>query len=524
MKHLKLKVLSSLLAVSVLAPSAGHAEQKHLTPPSTQKAVHDLPLGRPHLPQTESVSMLASGVTYIHVHRGYQSKDSYYTVDSPLFTDKKEAQSFSHKLKASGFDSMLHTVENTKDTDVTGKQLGYVVRTGHFKNEEDANQRLEKLKRLGFHVNVTYSEYDGSKKSTGPWDINILEINPNTFKGKLTSALSNNEIEGKEQVSSMAKRLNAIAGINGGYFVVGSNDGTPGDLAGIAVDHGRLVSESVGNRPSLILPFTNGKDAEIAPTQTKLSVSTPTGFSHVIDGLNRVPGLIRSCGGTGDQPTDQPQHDFTCTDPSEIIAFTRDFGSTTPDSPGFQVVLDSNGTVVKTTNSSTSIPENGKVLVATGEDIKWLKDYAIPGQKLNVSNQLYINGKNTALTPSMSVVNGSPFLVKNGRISIDAKKEGFDYTPDFYYGFGLTRQPRTLAGIKANGDLIFITVDGRSPENSIGVSFQESAELLKSLGAITAINLDGGGSTTMVINGKLINKPSDSTGERPIGDGIFITN
>jgi exopolysaccharide biosynthesis protein len=155
--------------------------------------------------------------------------------------------------------------------------------------------------------------------------------------------------------------------------------------------------------------------------------------------------------------------------------------------------------------------------------MNWLKANATLGQKLNVEKQLYINGKNVSLTPSMSIVNGSPQLVKNGKISIDAKQEGFDYSTEFYYGFGLTRQPRTLAGIKANGDLIFVTVDGRSPENSIGVSFHESAELLKALGAVSAINLDGGGSSTMVINGKLVNQPSDSTGERPIGDGIFIT-
>lgn len=524
LKHLRLKVLSSLLAVSVLTPAAVFADQKQVTTPPTHEIVHELPLGGHPLPQSESVSELTSGVTYIHVHRGYQSKNSFYTVDSQLFTDKKDAQAVANKLKASGFDTTLHPVTNTNDTDVAGKHLGYVVRTGQFKNQNDATQLMNKLKQLGYQASVKYSEYDGSEKSTGPWDINILEVNPKQFNGHLASELSNNQIEGRELVSSMAQRLNAVAGINGGYFVMGPSDGTPGDLAGIAVDHGQLVSESVGNRPSLILPSSNGEGAEIAPTQTKLSVSTSTGLTHVINGLNREPGLIRACGEAGDQPTDQPKHDFTCTNPNEIIAFTKDFGNETPsDTTSFQVVLDQDGTVMKTTNTSTPIPENGTVLVATGDDMNWLKANATLGQKLNVEKQVYINGKNVSLTPSMSIVNGSPQLVKNGKISIDAKQEGFDYSTEFYYDFGLTRQPRTLAGIKTNGDLIFVTVDGRSPENSIGVSFHESAELLKSLGAVSAINLDGGGSSTMVINGKLVNQTSDSTGERPIGDGIFIT-
>src|SRR5689334_14875769 len=99
LKHLRLKVLSSLLAVSVLTPAAVFADQKQVATSLTHEIVHELPLGRHHLPQSESVSELTSGVTYIHVHRGYQSKNSIYTVDSQLFTDKKDAQAVASKLK-----------------------------------------------------------------------------------------------------------------------------------------------------------------------------------------------------------------------------------------------------------------------------------------------------------------------------------------------------------------------------------------------------------------------------------------
>ncbi|WP_231754809.1 hypothetical protein [Pseudarthrobacter sp. GA104] len=68
------------------------------------------------------------------------------------------------------------------------------------------------------------------------------------------------------------------------------------------------------------------------------------GARLALDGINRVPGRIRNCGGTADAPT-VLGHDYTCTDPDEVIAFTEDFGSATPSGRGLEVVLDSQGTV-----------------------------------------------------------------------------------------------------------------------------------------------------------------------------------
>ena len=74
-----------------------------------------------------------------------------------------------------------------------------------------------------------------------------------------------------------------------------------------------------------------------------------------------------------------------------------------------------------------------------------------------------------------------------------------------------------------DGKFLMITVDGREPGVSVGMTLQELAEYLLNLGAVDAMNLDGGGSTTMVLDGKVVNKPSDPTGERKIGDAIVVT-
>lgn len=528
MKPLKKKVLSSVLAAAVIFPASyafsmqGAAEAKTI---QKQHGIGELPLGRHHLPQTEKVSQLAPGVTYTHIHRGYQSKHTYYTVDVQLDTNKHKANRLEHKLKKQGYHAFIHEVDNTKHTDIAKKKIGYVVRVGHFQSKDQAAKKADQLKSHGYGANATYSDYDGGTKTTGPWDINILKINPKNFQGKIAPALADGHVQGRERVSSMVKRLGAIAGINGGYFVTGPQDGTTGDLAGISVENGKLISESVGNRPSLILSTGgDGFRAGIKHTETKLSVVAPDGDKHVMDGVNRKPGLIRACGGVGDQPTNQPKHDYTCTDSSEIIAFTSDFGKQTPAGSGYQATLDSNGKVVSVDGSGQGsvIPAGDTVLEATGNDAAWLKNHAHVGDRLKVEKHLLVNGKEVPKTQSLNIINGSPQLLKNGKIMIDAGKTGFDWAPEFYYHFGLYRQPRTLAGVKADGTLILVTVDGRAPQQSIGTSFLESAKLMKSLGAVSAINLDGGGSSTMVINNKVVNNPSDQTGERPVGDGILI--
>ena len=67
-----------------------------------------------------------------------------------------------------------------------------------------------------------------------------------------------------------------------------------------------------------------------------------------LDGLNRVPGLIRNCGGDpSDQPTSLPLHDITCTDRNELVAFTAAYGASTPTGPGAEVVLDRQNRVVR---------------------------------------------------------------------------------------------------------------------------------------------------------------------------------
>jgi exopolysaccharide biosynthesis protein len=73
-----------------------------------------------------------------------------------------------------------------------------------------------------------------------------------------------------------------------------------------------------------------------------------------------------------------------------------------------------------------------------------------------------------------------------------------------------------------SGKLLLVTVDGRQPAISAGMPLEMLTEVLLEFGAVDAMNLDGGGSTTMVIHNKIVNRPSDQTGERPVSDAKLV--
>ena len=84
------------------------------------------------------------------------------------------------------------------------------------------------------------------------------------------------------------------------------------------------------------------------------------------------------------------------------------------------------------------------------------------------------------------------------------------------------RHPRTAVGFSRDSStLILFTVDGRS-ENSGGMTLVELANVMRELGAWQAMNFDGGGSTAMVIDGKVVNHPSDQNGERAVGNALLV--
>lgn len=119
------------------------------------------------------------------------------------------------------------------------------------------------------------------------------------------------------------------------------------------------------------------------------------------------------------------------------------------------------------------------------------------------------------------IVGGAPLLVKDGQLIED-------YSPEqTLKSFLVNRHPRTAVGIKANGAWIFVVVDGGFLRFFGGMSIKKLAQFMLTLGCVNALNLDGGGSSTMVLGGCVVNKPSGKLRERgkrveAVSDAILI--
>ncbi len=487
---------------------------------------NSLPLGLLRLSESRVSNQIAPGVIHTAIARGEQSTRDVYTVDVTFQASIEAAQTVAESLKAQGYNSRVEPILQRVPDDPDSGPLGYLVRVGAFSTEALATDLRNQLTTDGYSgLRVVNTGEDG-RKTTGPWVVNVLEIDPALFNLTLAPALGTGVIPSNELLTDISSRTHALAAINGGYFVIGANDGTPGDLAGISIINGKLLSEAVNGRTSLILPSSTGKDARIAALSSAVTVTAENGATREVDGLNRKPGLIRGCGGVGgDLPTENPKHDFTCTDSSELIQFTSEFGQTTESGEGAEVVLDASGYVLEFREQrGGQIPSHGSVLSGTGDAVEWLQAYAQVRAKINIQSRVLADGEELPIKEALGVINGGPRLLRDGKIDITAFKEGFHWqeNPEFYYRFGVRRNPRTLAGVTASGKILLVTVDGRQPGWSVGASFEESARIMRSLGAVDAVNLDGGGSTAIAIDGQLINRPSDATGERPVADAIII--
>ncbi|MGH2743538.1 MAG: phosphodiester glycosidase family protein, partial [Thermoleophilaceae bacterium] len=479
----------------------------------------ELPLGPPGLSEQRFERQVAPGVHYTRIVRGEVSPRDVYTVDVGFRASRSDAQALADELRADGHDPRVLRISERAPDDPERGPLGWLVRVGDFGTEQEAIALRDRLAAEGYTgTRVIYTGEDGGP-TAGPWVVHVLEVEPRRLRAALDAELATGIVPERELLSDLARRTRAVASLNGGYFVIGPADGTPGDLAGISMLEGELVSESVGDRTSLLL---SGRRAQVAPVATRGSARAEDGAAREIDGLNRKPGLIRGCGGVGgDLPTESPKHDFTCTDASELILFTDAFGERTEPGEGAEAALDRNGRVLELRETrGGAIPPGGSVLSGTGDGAEWLRSHAQPGSTMSVRTAIS-GGRGGRRT---DIVNGGPRLVRDGSPAINAFAEGFHWpeNPEFYYRFGVRRNPRTLAGVTDDGRVLLVAIDGRRPSHSVGASFNESAAVMRALGARDALNLDGGGSTGMTVGQDLVTRPSDATGERPIADAILI--
>jgi exopolysaccharide biosynthesis protein len=308
---------------------------------------------------------------------------------------------------------------------------------------------------------------------------------------------------GLEKTSSIATRHKAIAAINAGFFRLDKSI-FAGDAAGVLMIDGKLLSESVNNRIALFI--SNQKK------QTKVD------FAHLnINDSLRIKKKDFQISGINRQRKE-----------NELIEFTSGFYQTTlTDDKGLEIIV-RNGKIVEINDGkgNSPIPQNGFVVSASGKMREEILPFVKIGRKLKLNTGMRFEIKNgfpnidnnrmtVAFSTAEDITNGVPQLIKDGEIEITWEQEKSSKS------FVETHHPRTAVAKLKDGKFLMVTVDGRSKESG-GISLPDLAAFLLDLGAADAMNLDGGGSTTMFLNGKVVNKPSDLTGERAVGDAILV--
>jgi exopolysaccharide biosynthesis protein len=306
---------------------------------------------------------------------------------------------------------------------------------------------------------------------------------------------------GLETTSSIAARYSAAAAINAGFFRLDKSI-FAGDAAGVLSIDGKLWSESFPGRIELIISNERNKTEIHFSKYNRVQALRVGNYDWDASGINR------------ERKTD------------ELIFYTREFNRTTlTDNNGLEVIVENKKIVwIADGKGSHLIPGNGFVLSASGKAREKLLGQIKIGETVSVGTRLYPVKSSSkdefkklpAQCVECDIVGGVPQLIRDGKIEITWEQEKAGKS------FAETRHPRTAVAKLKDGKFLMITVDGRQPGTSVGMNLQELAEMLLEFGAVEAMNLDGGGSTTMFVGGKVINQPSDKEGERKVSDAILV--
>lgn len=331
----------------------------------------------------------------------------------------------------------------------------------------------------------------------GPVAVQMLRLDPRLVR--LTPVLAGDQVLGAETVPSMARRRGAIAAINAGFFVVST-----GEPAGLMKIGGVLVSDA---------PLARGAVAFAGPgSDGRIELV----FDQV--GAALEVGLQTAAGSSSLRPDGVD----TTRNPGRIVWFNRLFNPHTDTTEaGIEWVMEGSPLVVtqrRVCAMRTRIPEDGAVLSFGGSAPPQPLEHLSPGDTIQ-PRIVYTTARGTSPATwdrATGAVGGAGLLVFRGKVITEWSVE------KLRAGFATERHPRTMIGVDEGGRIWLITVDGRNPALSLGMSFAELQGLARGLGLRDALNLDGGGSTTMVVRDEVVNHPSDAGGPRKVSDAILV--
>jgi len=300
----------------------------------------------------------------------------------------------------------------------------------------------------------------------------------------------NNESKGRDTLPNLVSANEGVAGINGDYFPF------TGDPLGAMVRNGQLLSKPDLRRTV----FGWGPSGSTFGTLSwKARLVLSDGQSIPITGINEDCGdneLVLNTGAAGFAAGKTPNL-------HALIQFASEptWAPTSTVEGTFSVFTADKGMM--------KVAPNSCYLTARGNSVKLLLKIK---QKTKVKIVMETTGMDWKQIDS--AVGGGPLLITKGAKTSAWQAEGFKE------GLANNRHPRSAIGKTKSGDVWFVVVDGRQ-SMSAGATLGELSDILLKLGCVEAMNLDGGGSSEMVLLGQTLNRPSDGT-HREVASGLVF--
>lgn len=350
---------------------------------------------------------------------------------------------------------------------------------------------------------TTYAFYHCPNR---PLTIHVLEIDLTNEYVQMEVCDGGQKSVATETPSSMYNRNNSpghdmIAAHNGDFYHTSSTDGTATGMSRMGlISNGECILNPVGY-PMFVLSDDKVAYTELLYFNATLSTSSASTRIHTLN---------------------SHALEFDATDDSErMILYTNAYGTATNNtSGGTKAVIapkagefefSANTTItcvvesVTDNTGSTSIPTGKAVLYGTGANATFLQGLTV-GEECTISISNSMPAQSSVTNIKEALGGSGHFIIQDGEVVISGN-------PDIH--------PRTFMGISQDRKTVYsVVVDGRWT-GSAGVSLDDEGRILKWLGAWDGINLDGGGSSGMVVNGEYKNHPSDGN-ERAVGNGMLI--
>ena len=344
----------------------------------------------------------------------------------------------------------------------------------------------------------------------------VAEVDRSHTALHFETAIAKDQILGKETVRSIANQRSqrgdrrVLVATNGGFGVLGDMKGYGGALENLHIQAGELMTQPASDKEACFGVTSDG-DFLIGPVEMEAAVTVGT-YRFPLECVNQR--FLDGCKSILYTPR---MGDSTHTNRKRTYEITLT-GFNLPITPKYEsdFIIDRFGK-----GGNNPIPENGAVIAFRSRIDKKLETQLAEGK----GGRIEIELKSAIWNRAIQAIGGRVRLVKNGRVNEILEKHHHaqkNHTPGKRQrDLALSYEPRTALGYNEQ-KLILIVADGRRAGYSTGLSLYRLASILIELGATEAINLDGGSSSTFVVDGKVVNRPSGQS-ERDVLNAVLIT-